>query len=227
MISLSFEDKHPFDPIKEFVYYYGSQKEYLTKERDSKGWLKTVTSFTDFINDYVARPSHPETLIQIKPLRAHYKKRMALICGKKIVPRDYYFVTICPPDHITLNTITSMIKRIAKWSCWSEFIGVIEQRSSHEKDIYGVHIHFLALKTKDYAHSNVKDRLNNYKKKYNCNIQLIDETLAPEKQEYFFDKYGENKAGIKKSKIMIVDQIFRTKEGIPRYYGEKMKFTVC
>ncbi len=227
MISLSYEEKHPFDPIKEFVYYYGSQEEYLTKERDSKGWLKTVSAFTDFINEYVARPTHPETLIQIAPLRAHYKKRMALICGKKIVPRDYYFVTISPPDHISLSSIVKCIKSIQHWSCWSEFIGVIEQRSMNEKDIYGIHIHFLALKTTEYAHSNVNQRLNYYSKKWNSNIQRVDETFAPDKQEYFFNKYGENKAGIKKSKIMKVDQLFRTKEGIPRYYGDKMKFTVC
>jgi len=223
-MELTYEERHPFDPILEFVKFYGSQKEYLTKERGSDGYLKTPQKWTKFIQDYLTKPSHPETLLQIKPLRAHWKHRMALKSGKENKPRAFYFVTISPPEHITIKAIKKLMVSIQNWSCWTEFIGVIEQRGITEKDIHGAHIHFLAIKSEKYAHSNVKQRLKYHQIKYNTNIQVIDDTFAPDKQGYFFSKYGKTKKGEDKSKIMAIDVIFRKNNDIPRYYGEKIKF---
>lgn len=223
MTSLTKDELDFFDPIMEFVYYYGSQKEYLTKKKDSKGWLKTVNKFTDFINDYIQRPSHPETLLQIKPLRAHFRKRMEEKKPKP-APRNWYFVTISPPEHIKIKNIKKMIKKMGSWTCWNQFIGVIEQRGITKTDIHGAHIHFLAEKTHKYAQSNVKQRLAPFKCKYNTNVQIVDETIAPDKQEYFFSKYGKTKKGEIKSEIMKIDVLFRKNNDIPRFYGEKIIF---
>lgn len=223
-MSLSIYERYPFDPIREFVNYYGSQEEYLTRKKDSKGWLITPQKFTDFINDYLTKPSHPETLLQLKPLRQNWKARLAAKEAPK-KKRDYWFVTISPPEHIPVEKIKQTMERIQKWSCWQEFIGVIEQRSVDEKNIYGIHIHFLGLKSNQYADSNVKQRIDNYKKKYNTLPVRVDETFAPDKQDYFFEKYGKTAGGQLKSDVMKIDIIFRKNENIPRYYGEKMKFS--
>lgn len=222
------DDDNLFDPIMECVKYLSSQKEYLTnpEAKTSSGHNKAAMEFHQFLQDYMSKPSHPETQFFIRKLRLHYKRRLAAqknVSSK--AKRDYYFVTICPPEHITLKQVRKTLVSIQKWTCWSHFIGVLEQRSVKKDDIYGMHIHFLALKTNDYAHSNVKQRLSYYKKKWNTDIQRIDGTFATDKQSYFFSKFGKNKKGIAKSKIMEIDEYFRKKNNIPRFFGEKIIFT--
>ena len=227
MVSTLNDELSLFDPIMECVSYLSSQKEYLTNPEATtpSGYNKAAMEFHQFLQDYMSKPSHPETQLFIRKLKLHRKRRLALKNGTKKDERNYYFVTICPPEHITLKQVSKALVSIQKWTCWSHFIGVLEQRSSKEDDIYGMHLHFLALKTNDYAHSNVKQRLSYYKELYNCNVQRIDGTFATDKQDYFFSKFGKNKQGIAKSKIMEIDEIFRKKNNIPRFFGEKIIFT--
>ncbi len=61
------------------------------------------------------------------------------------IERNFYFLTICPPEHVELKESLKCIKSLIKWTCWTDVIAVAEQRSS-TKEFYGHHYHILAKK---------------------------------------------------------------------------------
>lgn len=206
-----------FEPIATFVKKQLSQNKQPHKKWTDSEKKKAFEDFWDFIM-MNANPEQDrvENNLEIRKLKKFHQNSSSKL------QRDYYFVTICPPDSVKLELIMKTMHKISKWTCWSSFIGVLEQRSTKESDIYGIHIHFLAKKAKKYAPSNVKQRIGYYGKKWNTDVQIIDSSFAKDKQDYFFEKTGTKKNGEKKAKAMEIDELWRKKHGIPRFFGEKI-----
>ena len=179
------------------------------KEAAKKDFWEFVTLF------YNPDLNRPENKLNLHKIRKHVARK------KGRLERNYYFVTICPPEHITLKESLKAIKSLLRWTCWKRIIAVPEQRSSNE-NFYGFHYHILAEKRKDYAPSNVKQRLSRIKKKWNTDVQIIDSKFAKDKQDYFFEKWGKTKNGEEKAKVMEMDELWRKKHGLPRFFGEKL-----
>ncbi len=136
------------------------------------------------------------------------------------IERNFYFLTICPPEHVELKESLKAVSSLLKWTCWTQVIAVAEQRSAN-KEFYGHHYHILAKKSNKYAPSNVKQRISRIAKKWNTDVQIIDQKFAKDKQDYLFEKWGTTKNGEKKAKVMEMDEIWRKQHGLPRFFGEK------
>lgn len=206
------------DYVKEFVKYQLDTNPTPHTEWSEKERKKKSREFFEFVTlFYFPEENRQENKLNLAKLRKHIAK-------KNKTERNYYFITVCPPEHITLKESLKAIKSLLAWSCWQEIIAVSEQRSSNE-EFYGIHYHILAKKSKKYAPSNVKQRLSRLKKKWNTDIQIIDEKFAKDKQNYLFEKWGTTNNGEKKAKVMEMDEIWRKKHGLPRYFGEKLILT--
>lgn len=186
--------------------------EWTKKEKAAaqKEFWEFVTLF------YNPELNRPENALNLAKIRKHVR-------NKEKPERNYYFITISPPDDSKFKENLKAVQSLLRWTCWSGVIAVAEQRSSNE-EFYGFHFHILAKKAKKYAPSNVKQRLSRLKTKFPgpaTDIQIIEKNFAKDKQDYFFEKWGKTKKGEKKAKVMEMDEIWRKKHGLPRFFGEK------
>ncbi len=203
------------DYIKEFF-----KMQLSTSSTPHKNWSpeerkKKMKDFWEFATLFY----EPELNRQENKLNLAKVRKFKLKSNK--TERLFYFITICPPEHVELKTSLKQLNSLLKWSCWTEIIAVAEQRSSNH-DFYGFHYHILAKKSKKYAPSNVKQRISRIAKKWNTNTQIIDQKFAKDKHDYLFEKWGTTKNGEKKAKVMEMDCIWRKKHGMPRFFGEKL-----
>jgi len=203
------------DYIKEFVKMQLAtsstpHNEWTQEERKKK--MKDFWEFcTLFYEPELNRQENKLNLAQVRKFKNKSQK----------IERNFYFLTICPPEHVELNESLKQLNSLIKWTCWTDVIAVAEQRSSNQQ-FYGIHYHILTKKSKNYAPSNVKQRLSRIAKKWNTDIQIIDQRFAKDKQEYLFEKWGTTKKGEKKAKVMEMDEIWREKHGLPRFFGKKL-----
>lgn len=203
------------DYIKEFVKMQLAtsstpHNEWTQEERKKK--MKDFWEFcTLFYEPELNRQENKLNLAQVRKFKNKSQK----------IERNFYFLTICPPEHVELKESLKQLNSLIKWTCWTDVIAVAEQRSSNT-NFYGIHYHILTKKSKNYAPSNVKQRLSRIAKKWNTDIQIIDQRFAKDKQEYLFEKWGTTKKGEKKAKVMEMDEIWREKHGLPRFFGKKL-----
>ncbi len=206
------------DYIKEFVKMQLATASTPHKEWSKEEKKRKMEDFWEFCTlFYEPELNRQENKLNLAKVRKFRNK------ANKI-ERNFYFITVCPPEHVELKESLKSIQSLMNWTCWSEIIGVAEQRSSNE-EFYGHHYHILAKKCKKYAPSNVKQRLLRLKKKFpgpGTDIQIIDQKFAKDKQEYLFEKWGSTKNGEKKAKVMEMDVLWRKKHGLPRFFGEKL-----
>lgn len=206
------------DYIKEFV-----KRQRATTNTTHKNWTKEQRekNFRDFW-DFAMMFYHPQENPQELKLQLAQLKKWKANNNKKKNLKEYYFITVCPPEHIDWKVSLKQIKKLMSWSCWTDVIGVIEQRSSNQ-EFYGVHYHVLAKKSGKYLPSNVKQRLDRIKKKWNTDVQVIEENFARDKQAYLFEKWGKTKStGEPKAVVMEMDELFRKKNKLPRFFGKKI-----
>lgn len=136
----------------------------------------------------------------------------------------YLWVTINPKPDIGLDVFLTKIKKIAHYTCFSNFKYVIEQRGTiSENNIgKGVHAHLLLQRNLSYK---PKDCIKNIRRgaKILCgnssnnnqvNIQKIGDEWKSQKDEYIEGcKFGEGKSDKQKGDI-----IFRKKEKLETVY---------
>ena len=202
------------DYIKEFVKMQlatASTPHSEWSEEEKKRKMKDFWEFcTLFYEPELNRQENKLNLAKVRKFKNKSQK----------IEREFYFLTICPPEHVELKESLKAVNSLMKWTCWNQVIAVAEQRSSN-KEFYGHHYHILAKKSKKYAPSNVKQRISRIAKKWNTDVQIIDQRFAKDKQDYLFEKWGTTKNGEKKAKVMEMDEIWRKQHGLPRFFGEK------
>lgn len=137
----------------------------------------------------------------------------------------YLFVTINPKKEIKLDRFLTIIKKLSSRAFVDEYMYVIEQRGSDEKEIgKGIHCHILIKRDLNYKPSKCCKYLKNGCKKivgniqndHQVNIKIIGEDFAKDKIEYMV---GE-KTGEGKDKKQQMDKIFRKNNKLEKYYGE-------
>ncbi len=202
------------DYIKEFVKMQlatASTPHSEWSEEEKKKKMKDFWEFcTLFYEPELNRQENKLNLAKVRKFKNKSQK----------IEREFYFLTICPPEHVELKESLKAVNSLLKWTCWNQVIAVAEQRSA-TTEFYGHHYHILAKKSKKYAPSNVKQRISRIAKKWNTDVQIIDQKFAKDKQDYLFEKWGTTKNGEKKAKVMEMDEIWREKHGLPRFFGEK------
>ncbi len=202
------------DYIKEFVKMQlatASTPHSEWSEEEKKKKMKDFWEFcTLFYEPELNRQENKLNLAKVRKFKNKSQK----------IEREFYFLTICPPEHVELKESLKAVNSLMKWTCWTQVIAVAEQRSSNS-EFYGHHYHVLAKKSRKYAPSNVKQRISRIAKKWNTDVQIIDQKFAKDKQDYLFEKWGTTKNGEKKAKVMEMDEIWRKQHGLPRFFGEK------
>ncbi len=202
------------DYIKEFVKMQlatASTPHSEWSEEEKKKKMKDFWEFcTLFYEPELNRQENKLNLAKVRKFKNKSQK----------IEREFYFLTICPPEHVELKESLKAVNSLLKWTCWNQVIAVAEQRSA-TTEFYGHHYHILAKKSRKYAPSNVKQRISRIAKKWNTDVQIIDQKFAKDKQDYLFEKWGTTKNGEKKAKVMEMDEIWREKHGLPRFFGEK------
>ena len=204
-----------FEPIATFVKKQLSQNKQPHKKWTDSEKKKAFEEFWDFIM-LNANPEadRVENNLEIRKLKKFHQN------SSKQLQRDYYFVTICPPDSVKLELIMKTMIKISKWTCWSSFIGVLEQRSTKESDIYGIHIHFLAKKD--------KTRKKNLSQKIKNKISLVknvkfDKNRLEQEIFYYLEKLDINEEIIRLNKH--IDLFIKTIDQ-KKPIGKKLNF-IC
>lgn len=140
----------------------------------------------------------------------------------------YAFVTINPPDKVSIKTFTEVVNHYVKRNIISKYCYVFEQRSAVEGKYHGVHCHILLERNLDYKPSKFKlNTQNTFKKiikdpknEHHLNIQIIGEQFAKDKQGYILEQKHGVVEGIKKSDKQVVDVSFRKLKSLQDFYGE-------
>jgi len=135
----------------------------------------------------------------------------------------YCFITINPPDDVSLKVFKTAVEKLVGRNIYLEHIYVYEQRGTSSEDMgKGRHCHMLCKRNLMYKPSKVaeltKNTLKNIVDVKNpalLNIQHIGEDFAKDKIDYITGA----KTGEGKDQKQEMDVPWRLSEGLEPYYG--------
>jgi len=136
--------------------------------------------------------------------------------------KSYYFLTVNPPDTITLAVFLKAIQKAMskKWITYYEY--VIEQRGETEDNIHGIHTHIIFNNGIKYckvvtemtnSFKNILDFGSPYIKNW-FKLKNIDNEEMIRKTSYILDRKAEPEKWLKQD----IDIIFRQKYGLQKSY---------
>lgn len=136
----------------------------------------------------------------------------------------YCFITINPPDSVSLKDFKAAVEKLVVRNIYSHSIYAYEQRGTSSQDMgRGRHCHILCKRNLMYKPSKVAELTKNTFKKIVdiknpalLNIQHIGEDFAKDKQDYIV---GE-KTGDGKDQKQLLDIPWRQSVDLEPYYGE-------
>jgi hypothetical protein len=118
-------------------------------------------------------------------------------------------------------------KKISTKTCFEKVMYVLEQRGAKISEMgKGIHCHMLVKRNLKYKPikliQNVKNSckkiVGNIHNENQLNFRTVGEEYAKDKQDYITGvKTGDNK-----DKKQLIDKVFRKKEKIENFYGEKI-----
>lgn len=139
---------------------------------------------------------------------------------------QYMWLTINPKPDLSLADFRKVVDKISTKTCFADVLYTYEQRGSSTSSLgKGFHAHMLVKRNLKYKPIKLKQNI-----KYSCkrvvgnvnndsqlNIQIVGEDYAKDKKEYILGvKNGDGKQAKQQ-----LDPIWREKEKIERYYGNK------
>ncbi len=139
----------------------------------------------------------------------------------------YVWITINPKPDVTLQAFKKLIKKIVLKTCFTDYLAVLEQRGTIEEKLgSGFHAHILFKRNLNYKPAkcitNLKNSCKNYvgniNNQHQFNYKVIGEDFAKDKKIYIL---GQNKTGDGKQPKQAADRIWRQKENIDEYLGNK------
>lgn len=211
LLSLYLGEIHDFDIQTEYINLF----EETVKEFD-KTLLKRVMKL-----EYEAE-TLGEKYKNIKEYEKELKEKKQELISKDH-NNGYCFITINPPDDVSLKVFKTAVEKLVARNIYKESIYVFEQRGTSCEDMgKGRHCHLLCKRNLMYKPSKVaeltKNTLKNLVDVKNpalLNIQHIGEDYAKDKIEYITGvKTGEGK-DLKQE----IDIPWRESEGLDPYYG--------
>lgn len=149
----------------------------------------------------------------------------------KLHNNKYGFITINPRDKVLLKDFISKVENFVSRAIFGEYIYVFEQRGSSEYEAgKGFHAHILISRNLNYKPCKIKElSKNTFKKECDVNnpalfnFQYIGEEFAKDKQDYLIGvKTGVSADGEKKTVHQDIDIIWRKKNDIKEFYGNKI-----
>jgi hypothetical protein len=143
----------------------------------------------------------------------------------------YLWVTINPKEDVTLADFCKRVAKISTKTCFADVLYVLEQRAAQMTSLgKGFHAHMLVKRNLKYKPIKLIQNIKNSCKKivgninadYCLNFQVVGEDYARDKKEYILGiKTGKDEHGNKKSAKQQLDPIWREKENLKKYYGNK------
>lgn len=153
-----------------------------------------------------------------------YRKVLDVDAAEKLVLTDYMFLTYNPRPDVGLKAAHNAVKAFVEKKNITDYIYVVEQRGTEEKEMGSFHFHIL--------HKHKYDRASHYKREtqstFNktCAVtkwQCLNFKPCRTKQdvanrlEYMLGAKKDND-GLQKSEKQAVDKLFRTKYMMRDYY---------
>lgn len=207
--------------------YLGNCEDYSIKEDYINLFDETIKEFDKTLLKRVMKLEYEaETLGEkyknIKQYEKELKEKKQELVSKEH-NNGYCFITINPPDDVSLKVFKTAVEKLVARNIYTESIYVYEQRGSSSEDMgKGRHCHLLCKRNLMYKPSKVaeltKNTLKNIVDVKNpalLNIQHIGEEYAKDKIEYIT---GE-KTGDGKDQKQEIDIPWRESEGLEAFYG--------
>lgn len=143
----------------------------------------------------------------------------------------HIWITINPQPSVMLLDFLHFMNKIAKKTCFSKFLYVLEQRGtigdeSKSNIGTGMHAHLLVERNLNYKPCKCCDNIRNSAKKFvgnvknnnQINIHVIGPDFAKDKRDYIL---GKNKTGEGKDEKQDADIIWRKANNIQPFYGSE------
>jgi hypothetical protein len=207
--------------------YLGNCEDYYIKEDYINLFDETIKEFDKTLLKRVMKLEYEaETLGEkyknIKQYEKELKEKKQELVSKEH-NNGYCFITINPPDDVSLKVFKTAVEKLVARNIYTESIYVYEQRGTSSEDMgKGRHCHLLCKRNLMYKPSKVaeltKNTLKNIVDVKNpalLNIQHIGEEYAKDKIEYIT---GE-KTGDGKDQKQEIDIPWRESEGLESFYG--------
>lgn len=166
----------------------------------------------------------------LKKIEDNNKLKLSMKMAKEH-NNGYLWVTINPKDDVALSDFRKKVDKISTKTCFADVLYAYEQRGSSTTSLgKGFHAHILVKRNLKYKPIKLIQNIKNSCKKivgninadYCLNFQVVGEDYAKDKKEYILGiKTGEDEHGVKKSAKQQYDSIWRDKEQIKKFYGNK------
>lgn len=202
----------PMEDFLELQKYYHQEKTDITK-RKIKQILEQnykLDSLGEFQSGLKKIIEDNDRKLKLKLAKEHHN--------------GWVWITINPKPTIIFSEFKTKIEKLVNRKMFNGVEYAYEQRSIDENDIKGYHVHILAQRNLNYKPYNIKKNIKNTVKSLCnvednrlCNIQIIGEDFAKDKEQYF----KELKTGVGKAAKQLIDKIWRIKMGLKPYYSIK------
>lgn len=189
-----------------------------------------IAAFNDIFDTFNNQPTpddidyYNNKLFEYYILHRMERKLEKTTNGFTLTP--YLWLTINPPDNISINTAQTVIQKFLKKKKITSYLYVIEQRGFTDTTIgVGTHYHILFNHTYTNKYELVRETHNTFKKIINIESSHVNNFIKYKdcKTDHDVKKRVKyilgNKDGIEKQEKQKYDKIFRQKNNLANYYS--------